>query len=113
MRSDSQNSPVIRTEDGVTVAVRVSPGARSSRIGGTVADVDGRRALKVAVTTIPEGGKANAAVIALLAKSWRVPKSSITIQSGAAAQRKILRVKGDASDLKQRIEASMTEAGNG
>ena len=113
MKPDSGNSPVARTEDGVTVAVRVSPGARSSRIGGTVADADGRRALKVAVTMIPEGGKADAAVIALLAKSWQVPKSSITIQSGTVAQRKILRVKGDGGDLKQRIEESMTEDGNG
>ena len=109
---DSPNSPVSRTNDGVTVAVRVTPKARSSRINGTVADADGRTAVKVAVTTIPEGGKANAAVIALLAKSWRVPKSTITIQSGATARRKILRIKGDAGALKQRIEASMTGAGD-
>ena len=113
MAPDSRNSPVARTEDGVTVAVRVSPRARSSRIDGTVADADGRCAVKVAVTTIPEGGKANAAVIALLAKAWLVPKSSITIQSGAAAQRKILRIKGDSNALKQRIEASVTGSGSG
>ena len=118
MTRDSQNSPVARTpvsraKDGVTVAVRVSPRARSSRIDGTVADADGRYALKVAVTSVPEGGKANAAVIALLAKSWRVPKSSITIQSGAAAQRKILRIEGDAGALQQRIEASMTGGSDG
>ena len=95
------------------MAVRVTPKARSSRINGTVEDAGGRSAVKVAVTAVPEGGKANAAVIALLAKSWRVPKSSITIQTGAAAQRKILRIKGDAGALKQRIEASMTGAGNG
>ncbi len=118
MVPDSRNSPVAqtpvcRTEDGVTVAVRVSPRAKSSRIDGTVADADGRYAVKVAVTTVPEGGKANAAVIALLAKSWRVPKSSITIQSGAAAQQKILRIKGDASALKQCIEAGVTASGDG
>jgi uncharacterized protein YggU (UPF0235/DUF167 family) len=78
-----------------------------------VADADGRCALKVAVTTIPEGGKANAAVIALLAKSWRVPKSSITIRSGATAQRKILRIEGDGAALMRRIEASMTEVADG
>jgi uncharacterized protein (TIGR00251 family) len=101
------------TKEGLTVAVRVSPGAKSSRIGGTVADADGHWALKIAVTSVPEGGKANAAVIALLSKSWRVPKSSITIQSGGAAKWKTLRIKGDSGDLKQRIEASMTGTGNG
>ena len=112
MMPDSRNSPVPRTEDGVTVAVRVSPRARSSRIGGIVADADGRCAVKIAVTTVPEGGKANKAFIVLLAKSWLVPKSSITIQSGATAQRKILRIKGDSSALKQRIEVSMAGAGD-
>lgn len=110
---DSANGPVFQTDDGVTVALRVSPGARSARIGGTVADADGRLALKVAVTTVAEGGKANAAVVALLAKTWRVPKGSITIQSGAAARRKTLRIKGDGGALKRSIEASMKETGDG
>jgi len=113
MAPDSPHSPVAKTDDGVTVAIRVSPRARSSRIDGTVADADGRRAVKIAVTSVPEGGKANAAVIALLAKAWHVPKSSITIEAGAAARRKILRIKGDAGALKQRIEASMTGSDNG
>lgn len=113
MTPSALNSPVTQTEDGVTVAVRVAAGARTSRIGGTVADADGRSAVKVAVTTVPEGGKANAAVIALLAKTWRVPKSSITIQSGAAAPQKIMRVKGDGGALKQRIEASVKDSGDG
>jgi len=73
-----------------------------------VADLDGR----IAVTTVPESGKANKAVITLLAKSWLVPKRCITIQSGATAQRKILRVKGDSSALKQHIEVSMAGAGD-
>ena len=113
MAQDSRNTPVSQTKDGIIVAVRVSAGAKSSRINGTMADADGRCTLKVAVTTIPEGGKANAAVIALLAKAWLVPKRSITIQSGAAAHRKILRITGDSSALKQRIESSMKASGNG
>lgn len=101
-------TPISITEDGVTVAIRVSPRARSSRIDGTVADEKGNYAVKIAVTSVPEDGKANAAVIALLAKSWRIPKSSITIQSGAAARMKILRIKGDATALTQRIKENMT-----
>jgi len=113
MAPDSPNSPVSPTDNGVTVAVRVSPRARSSRIDGVVADADGHRAVKVAVTAVAEGGKANAAVIALLAKTWRVPKSVITIQSGATAPRKILRIAGDAGALKQIIEASIAETSDG
>ena len=112
MTPDSLNSPVSRTEDGVTLAVRISPGARSSRIDGIVVDADGRCGEKIAVTTVPEDGKANKAVITLLAKSWLVPKSSTTIQSGATAQQNISRIKGDSRALKQRIEVNMVGAGD-
>jgi len=113
MTADRRHSPISKENDGVTVAVRVQPGARSSGIGGAIADADDRYALKIAVTSAPEGGKANAAVVALLSKSWRDAKGSITIEAGAAARRKILRIKGDPADLKITIEASMKETGNG
>lgn len=113
MTADRRHSPISKTNAGVTVAVRVQPGARSSWIGGPIADADGRYALKIAVTSVPENGKANAAVVAVLSKSWRVPKGSITIEAGAATRRKILHIKGDTAELSKTIEASMKEIGNG
>ena len=101
----SETGPVTLADQGVTVAVRVTPKARHQRIDGIVADADGRRAVKISVTAVPEDSKANAAVIALVAKTWKVPKGCIAVQSGATSRRKILKIAGDAPALKRRLEA--------
>jgi uncharacterized protein YggU (UPF0235/DUF167 family) len=46
----------------------------------------------VRVTAAPEDGKANAAVIALLAKALGVPRSALAIVRGATARDKIIRL---------------------
>ncbi len=51
-------------------------------------------ALKVKVTAAPEDGRANAAVVALLAKELNVPKAAITLESGHASRNKRLRITG-------------------
>ena len=63
--------------------------------GGLLAEPDGNhgrkeRALKISVTAAPEGGKANEAVIALLAKEWGVAKSAISVVTGATDRRKVV-----------------------
>jgi len=104
------SGPVMATDRGVTVAVRITPKARRQRIEGVAEEADGGRVLKVSVTAPPEGGKANAALVALLSKTWKVPKSAIAVQSGATARRKLLSVAGDPAELARRIEKSLTEA---
>lgn len=96
--------------DGVHVAVRVAPRASRDAVQGPTED---KAALKVAVTAAPEGGKANQAVIKLLAKQWRVPKSAISVASGAASRNKVLRVAGDPDDLRQKLEGWAEARGNG
>ncbi len=77
-------------KDGAqTFNVRVQPKASSDRIMG---EYNG--ALKIAVTTAPEGGKANRAVVKLLAKLLRVPKADIEIISGATSRNKRLKITG-------------------
>jgi hypothetical protein len=68
--------------DGVSLNVRLTPKASANRIGPVVSDDAGGAILKVAVTEIPEGGKANKALIKLLAKSWRLPKTAISVKRG-------------------------------
>ena len=48
--------------------------------------------LKIRVTVVPEDGKANKAVIALLAKALGVSKSSVTIVRGETARDKLVRI---------------------
>ncbi len=87
-----------RGASGVTVELRVQPRARRTALewSGSV--------LKAAVTTPPEDGKANAAVVALLAEEWRLPKSAFTVIKGAAARNKTISVAGDPAALAGRIE---------
>ncbi len=95
-------TPFSSANDGLRVALLVSPRASRNRIGGITAEPGGGR-LKVAVTAPPEDGKANDAVIALLARAWRRPKRSLRISAGAGARHKTLHVSGEAEELMQRI----------
>lgn len=80
------------------LTVRVTPKASRNAIQGTMATPDGL-ALKVAVTAPADKGKANAAVIALLADAFDIAKSSITLTHGETDRRKVFRLAGDPAAL--------------
>jgi uncharacterized protein (TIGR00251 family) len=86
------------TSDGLRLRLKVRPQARRVGIEGVVPDRDGE-ALSVSVSEAPEDGKANAAVIALLAKALGVARSSISVTQGAASRRKTVHVAGDGAAL--------------
>src|SRR5436309_10810810 len=65
------------------VRLRVSPGARSNAIVGRHGD-----GWKVRVTAPPEGGKANDAVLRLLAEQLELPGGSVTLVSGPSGRDK-------------------------
>jgi uncharacterized protein (TIGR00251 family) len=100
-------SPFAVSPQGLRVSVRLTPKASRERIEGLAPEADGGVMLKVSVTAVPEDGKANAALIKLLAKAWRVPKSSMDIVQGATDRRKVLLITGDADQLRQRLEQWM------
>lgn len=66
---------------------------------------DGSAVLRVRVGAPPEGGRANAALIRLLAKEWCLPKGAITIRRGARQRLKTVHVAGDAGLLAPRMAA--------
>lgn len=76
-------------QGGVRLRLRVAPKAARARIIG-----EHGGALKVAVTDVPERGKANAAVIELLARALGVAKQSIAIVSGATSKDKVVEIMG-------------------
>lgn len=89
--------------DHIRVTVRLTPNAGRDGIDGIETGADGDEWLKARVTAVPEKGKANKALIELLAKSLRVPKSSITVMSGDTGRKKILRIDGNPEDLALKI----------
>lgn len=60
---------------------------------------DGSAVLRMRVKAVPDKGKANAAVVALVAKALGVPKSAVSVVSGETARLKTLAVVGDGAVL--------------
>jgi hypothetical protein len=89
---------------GVRVRLKVTPKAKRNQIGGLLDEPDGRKALKISVTTAPEGGKANEAVAALLAQEWGVAKSAISVVAGATDRRKLVEIRGPSRDLLAKLQ---------
>ena len=69
--------------------VQVRPGAKREGISG---EIDG--AMKIEVTAPPHEGKANAAVVKLLASSLGIAKSKLEIVSGSKSKKKRVKVEG-------------------
>jgi len=75
------------TEAPLRLAVRVVPGARRSEVVGRVAE-----GWKLRVAAPPEGGRANAELIALLARTLGVPRSCVRVTRGHTTGRKLVEV---------------------
>jgi uncharacterized protein (TIGR00251 family) len=80
------------------LTIYVKPNARENKITQWV-DED---TLSVSLTATPEKGKANAALLKLLAKEWGIAKSEIEITRGAIARIKQLTIDDKHRDIIQR-----------
>ncbi len=72
-----------------TLNVKVVPGAKKNRVAGRYGD-----GVKVQVSAPPEGGKANAAVIEVLAASLGVKANQVQVIRGHTQPRKVVEVTG-------------------
>jgi uncharacterized protein YggU (UPF0235/DUF167 family) len=95
--------PFAETATGVRVRIRVTPRARAARIEGLQDDPKGGLRLRVAVVEAADAGRANAAVLSLLARTWRLPKGALSITAGAADRRKTISIAGDGKSLMNRL----------
>jgi uncharacterized protein (TIGR00251 family) len=84
-----ENTP----RSGEIIAVQVIPKAGRDAVDGLVTDAQGRVWLKIRVSAAPEEGRANKAVLALLAKHRGVAPSRLSLISGETGRKK--RVKLD------------------
>ena len=86
--------------------LRVSPGARSAEVVGRHGE-----AWKVRVAAPAEAGRANEAVVRLLADTLSLPRDAVTLVSGHGARDKIVQLAGlDPTQVERRLA---TAAGSG
>jgi len=79
----------IRPDGTLLLSLYVQPRASRNELAGRHGD-----ALKLRLTSPPVDGKANKAVIAFLAKLFKVPKSAIVITSGLQSRSKKVLLSG-------------------
>ena len=77
------------------ISVKLTPNSSEEKIIG----LDSEGVLKVKVRAKPIEGQANEALMALLAKKWKLPKSGITIKKGDTSRNKLVEING-LTDLK-------------
>jgi uncharacterized protein (TIGR00251 family) len=84
--------------------VRVSPGARRVGVAGRVGEL-----WKLRVAAPPEGGRANDAVVRLLAETVGVPRRSVALVSGHGAREKVVELDGvEPAEVERRLEGAST-----
>ena len=88
--------------------LRVSPGSGRAEVVGRHGD-----AWKVRVTAAPEHGRANDAVVKLMASTFALPLSAVTIVSGHGARDKIVELAGVGPALIERRLASASSPDRG
>jgi uncharacterized protein len=100
----SDGSPFRAGKGCLLVDIRLQPGASRAKVDGVAVLDDGATVLRVRVTEPPADGRANAALVGLLAKAWKLPKSSLTLVAGHGDRRKTLAVAGEPAALKRNLE---------
>jgi uncharacterized protein len=82
--------------------LRVAPGATRAGVVGRHGD-----AWKVRVAAPAEGGRANDAVVRLLAETCSLPRSAVTLVSGHGARDKIVELAGvEPGDIERRLSSA-------
>ncbi|MEY2399879.1 MAG: uncharacterized protein QOJ00_3053 [Actinomycetota bacterium] len=97
-------------DDGSAVLrLHVQPGAGKTAIVGRHGD-----AMKIRVAAPPEGGRANDAVVALIAQTFDVKLASVSLISGESSRAKRVQIDGVAQvEVERLLELAMAHAREG
>ena len=88
-------------KEGVYLKLRVSPGAKSTRIKGLY----GEGAVRLSVTAPPTVGRANGEIERYLARLLEMSRSDITVAKGVQRRDKLVFVRGfGADELRARLD---------
>ncbi len=97
------------------IRVRLTPKASRNAVCGLRQTAAGATQLLVKVTAPADKGRANAALMALLAKNWKIAPGRLRLLAGATDRNKVLHLGGPPAETWQRLESwaagLTTEAG--
>lgn len=96
--------PYGATQNGVRLALRLTPRASRNGVDGIADDAEGRPMLRLRLVAPPVEGAANKALIAFLAKTLSLRKADITIRSGETGRIKILHLAGDSAAILHKLD---------
>ena len=91
--------PFRASRDGIVLSIRVTPKSSRNEVTGLHTAADGAVSLAVKVSAPPDNGKANRAVIEVLAKAFGLPKSAFALVSGETSRHKVVSVAGNLAAL--------------
>ncbi|MBV9568136.1 MAG: DUF167 domain-containing protein [Hyphomicrobiales bacterium] len=96
---------MVAADDHLRLDVRLTPRASRDLLEGETQLVDGRRVLSARVRAIPEKGAANEALLQLIAKSFGVGRSRVSLVTGHGSRTKSVRIEGDPDRLAAALRA--------
>jgi len=106
MRAPSSVDPLAAfriAAGGATVAVRVRPKSSPEGLEGFASDAAGAVRLTARLAAAPEDGKANAALLKLLARAWHVAPGRLSLLAGAKDRNKIVLFAGEPAPTLERL----------
>ncbi len=92
---------------GVALWLRLTPKGGRDALEGVETLADGRSVLKARVRAAPEDGRANAALVELVAKALETPKSAVSLVAGHTSRVKKLFVAGDPVRIREALAARL------
>ncbi|MBS0185196.1 MAG: DUF167 domain-containing protein [Proteobacteria bacterium] len=104
-----------KTTQGVTLRLKVTPCSKVSKIesiqddGPSSSGLFQEKILKISLKDSPEKGRANAALLKLLSRTWKVPKTNLHLLNGEISRQKVLLIKGDPEKLEQHLKKWLLE----
>lgn len=102
-----------QTKDGAFLPVRLTPKSAMDHVDGLAEMSDGKDVLKARVRAVPEDGKANVALLKVLAKWLGVPKSQLSLAVGDKSRHKTVHICGDMHDIESLLNSALERDGHG
>jgi len=91
--------------EAVLLSLRLTPKSSRDAIEGVESLSDGRSVLKARVRAVPEDGKANLALLRLLADQLNCPIRALSLATGATGRTKVIRIEGPPEAIAARLAA--------